>query len=287
MKVVGIIRPPLAIGGVFDTTEKLLRKAIEKEIQLKKDFLYKHVYLEATEAGRDRDIEKLNALKKGGVDIICSLGIICVTPTWEVFKDTNIPVIGTGYGCAASLFNKGLGECSKTHFTSVEYVVEPLPIFEFSKELFPNIKKIGIIRNENMDVDRLFSKDVLKLSDRADFSVESVEMKPDMKKDDIEDYELLYGITGAIEYLPKLIEWKRPVIMTINSKYDRQILGTITCGIDSLGEQIGEIVVRVIKGEDISKIPMQGPKRYAKHINTNIAKDLRLEITPGMHKYED
>jgi ABC-type uncharacterized transport system substrate-binding protein len=75
--------------------------------------------------------------------------------------------------------------------------------------------------------------------------------------------------------------------MTVNSKYDRQVLGTIICRIDSIGEQIGEIAVRGIKGEDVSKIPMQGPKEYAKHINTNIAKDLRLEITPGMHKYED
>jgi ABC-type uncharacterized transport system substrate-binding protein len=287
MKTIAIIRPKLSIGGIYDRAEMGAKRVIEKEFTPEKDFLYKHVYLQATDTGREVDIEKLESLKKRRIDVIHGAGVACAAHTWQVFKDTAVPIVGSGFRVANNLgIKRGIGEATDTHFTSVEYMIEPPGLYKFSKEILPHIKNVGIILNEDMVVDKLFVESLLKEQNKEGFSVEPIKMTPNINIDDVKKYELLYGITGAIKYLPILIGWKKKIIMTIYTKYDNQIFGVYTPSTEIISEQIGEIICEIMKGKDIAKIPIQGPREYEKFVNIDVAKDLGIEPNSNMFKYQ-
>ena len=287
MKTIAIIRPKLSIGGTFDRTEMGLKKIIEKEFTPEKDFLYKHVFLQLTEAGHEEDIKKLESLKKRRIDVISAGGVICAAPTWQVFKDTAVPILGWGFKVADSLgIKKGIGEATDTHFTSVEYIIEPSGLYKFSKEILPNIKNAGIILNEDMVVDKLFVESLLKEQNKEGFSVEPIKMIQNMSIDYVKKYELLYGVTGAIKYLPILIELKKKIIMTMYTKYDDQVFGIYAPNTEIMGEQGGEVICKILNGEDIAKIPIQGPMKYEKLVNIDVAKNLGIEPNSSMLRYQ-
>ena len=282
MKRIGLVRFRLNIGGVFDLVEKGFMREMRKQFQ--EDFLCKCIYLDAIESKYKEDIEKLKSLKKRRMDVIFAGGTACIARTWDVFKDGNVPVVGWGYMVSGPLIGKKVGEWSGINLTLIEVREGASELNKFIKEILPDAKYVGIIVNKDILIDRLLAEEGLKEEDKQGLSIRILEMKPDMEVD--KDLDALCGITGAIEYLPMLIEWRKPIIMTVHSKYDKYVLSIRCPDPEAGGKQAAEIVCDVLRGKDISKIPIRGPGKYKAIVNLDVARKLGLEITSGMLKYQ-
>lgn len=150
--------------------------------------------------------------------------------------------------------------------------------FELMKTLIPTVKKVGVIYNAgevNSQVQVAIAKKVA-----ADLGLEVVEATVNTSADVLQASQSLIGKVNAI-YVPtdnmvvsaaqSVVQVsqknKIPIISGESSVVDKGALATIGVNYKKLGEQTGEMALRVVKGEKPQDMPIEAQKDFDTVLN--------------------
>ncbi len=162
------------------------------------------------------------------------------------------------------------------------------------QKVLPNAKKVGIMyttseRNSEVQVEeaeKLFKKADIKVVKKGISSTNDVQ---DTAKSLMKDVELIFVptdniIASAIPILRDLSkESKVPVVGGSADMVGEGLLFSYGPDYEKLGEQTAKLAVKVLEGEDVSKLSAQYPEALNVAVNDDMAKALDIDVS-GIEK---
>lgn len=162
------------------------------------------------------------------------------------------------------------------------------------QEVLPNAKKVGIMyttseRNSEVQVEeaeKLFKKADIKVIKKGISSTNDVQ---DTAKSLMKDVDLIFVptdniIASAIPILRDLSkESKVPVVGGSADMVGEGLLFSYGPDYEKLGEQTAKLAVKVLEGEDVSKLSAQYPEALNVAVNDDMAKALDIDVS-GIEK---
>ena len=157
---------------------------------------------------------------------------------------------------------------------------------ELLQKVMPDVKKVGIMyttneRNSEVQVEEAqkeFAKAGINVITKGISSTNDVQ---DTAKSLMSQTQVLFiptdnMIVSAISLLTELSkEMKVPVVGGSADVVDQGVLFTYGANYEALGRQTAKLAVRIIKGEDVSKVAAE----YPKTLNDDMAKTLGIDLS--------
>lgn len=161
---------------------------------------------------------------------------------------------------------------------------------ELLQKVMPNVKKVGIMyttneRNSEVQVEEAqkeFAKAGINVITKGISSTNDVQ---DTAKSLMSQTQVLFiptdnMIVSAISLLTELSkEMKVPVVGGSADVVDQGVLFTYGANYEALGRQTAKLAVRIIKGEDVSKVAAEYPKALNVVANDDMAKTLGIDLS--------
>ena len=161
---------------------------------------------------------------------------------------------------------------------------------ELLQKVMPDVKKIGIMyttneRNSEVQVEEAqkeFAKAGINVITKGISSTNDVQ---DTAKSLMSQTQVLFiptdnMIVSAISLLTELSkEMKVPVVGGSADVVDQGVLFTYGANYEALGRQTAKLAVRIIKGEDVSKVAAEYPKALNVVANDDMAKTLGIDLS--------
>ena len=161
---------------------------------------------------------------------------------------------------------------------------------ELLQKVMPDVKKVGIMyttneRNSEVQVEEAqkeFSKAGINVITKGISSTNDVQ---DTAKSLMSQTQVLFiptdnMIVSAISLLTELSkEMKVPVVGGSADVVDQGVLFTYGANYEALGRQTAKLAVRIIKGEDVSKVAAEYPKALNVVANDDMAKTLGIDLS--------
>lgn len=161
---------------------------------------------------------------------------------------------------------------------------------ELLQKVMPDVKKVGIMyttneRNSEVQVEEAqkeFAKAGIDVLTKGISSTNDVQ---DTAKSLMSQTQVLFiptdnMIVSAISLITELSkEMKVPVVGGSADIVEQGVLFTYGANYEALGRQIAKLAVRIIKGEDVSKISAEYPKTLNVVANDDMAKTLGIDLT--------
>lgn len=161
---------------------------------------------------------------------------------------------------------------------------------ELLQKVMPNVKKVGIMyttneRNSEVQVEEAqkeFSKAGIDVLTKGISSTNDVQ---DTAKSLMSQTQVLFiptdnMIVSAISLITELSkEMKVPVVGGSADIVEQGVLFTYGANYEALGRQTAKLAVRIIKGEDVSKISAEYPKTLNVVANDDMAETLGIDLT--------
>lgn len=161
---------------------------------------------------------------------------------------------------------------------------------ELLQKVMPNVKKVGIMyttneRNSEVQVEEAkeaFAKAGIEVITKGISSTNDVQ---DTTKSLMSQTEVLFiptdnMIVSAISLITELSkEMKVPVVGGSADVVDQGVLFTYGANYEALGRQTAKLAVRIIKGEDVSKVAAEYPKALNVVANDDMAKTLGIDLS--------
>ena len=161
---------------------------------------------------------------------------------------------------------------------------------ELLQKVMPDVKKVGIMyttneRNSEVQVEEAqkeFAKAGIEVITKGISSTNDVQ---DTAKSLMSQTEVLFiptdnMIVSAISLITELSkEMKVPVVGGSADVVDQGVLFTYGANYEALGRQTAKLAVRIIKGEDVSKVAAEYPKALNVVANDDMAKTLGIDLS--------
>jgi putative ABC transport system permease protein len=161
---------------------------------------------------------------------------------------------------------------------------------ELLQKVMPNVKKVGIMyttneRNSEVQVEEAqkeFAKAGIDVLTKGISSTNDVQ---DTAKSLMSQTQVLFiptdnMIVSAISLITELSkEMKVPVVGGSADIVEQGVLFTYGANYEALGRQTAKLTVRIIKGEDVSKVSAEYPKTLNVVANDDMAKTLGIDLT--------
>ncbi|QGZ28232.1 ABC transporter permease [Streptococcus ruminicola] len=161
---------------------------------------------------------------------------------------------------------------------------------ELLQKVMPDVKKVGIMyttneRNSEVQVEEAqkeFAKAGINVITKGISSTNDVQ---DTAKSLMSQTQVLFiptdnMIVSAISLLTELSkEMKVPVVGGSADVVDQGVLFTYGANYEALGRQTAKLAVRIIKGEDVSKVAAEYPKTLNVVANDDMAKTLGIDLS--------
>lgn len=161
---------------------------------------------------------------------------------------------------------------------------------ELLQKVMPDVKKVGIMyttneRNSEVQVEEAqkeFAKAGINVITKGISSTNDVQ---DTAKSLMSQTQVLFiptdnMIVSAISLLTELSkEMKVPVVGGSADVVDQGVLFTYGANYEALGRQTAKLAVRIIKGEDVSKVAAEYPKALNVVANDDMAKTLGIDLS--------
>lgn len=161
---------------------------------------------------------------------------------------------------------------------------------ELLQKVMPNVKKVGIMyttneRNSEVQVEEAqkeFAKTGIDVLTKGISSTNDVQ---DTAKSLMSQTQVLFiptdnMIVSAISLITELSkEMKVPVVGGSADIVEQGVLFTYGANYEALGRQTAKLAVRIIKGEDVSKVSAEYPKTLNVVANDDMAKTLGIDLT--------
>lgn len=160
---------------------------------------------------------------------------------------------------------------------------------ELLQKVMPNVKKVGIMyttneRNSEVQVEEAqkeFAKAGIDVLTKGISSTNDVQ---DTAKSLMSQTQVLFiptdnMIVSAISLITELSkEMKVPVVGGSADIVEQGVLFTYGANYEALGRQTAKLAVRIIKGEDVSKVSAEYPKTLNVVANDDMAKTLGIDL---------
>ena len=161
---------------------------------------------------------------------------------------------------------------------------------ELLQKVMPNVKKVGVMyttneRNSEVQVEEAqkeFAKAGIDVLTKGISSTNDVQ---DTAKSLMSQTQVLFiptdnMIVSAISLITELSkEMKVPVVGGSADIVEQGVLFTYGANYEALGRQTAKLAVRIIKGEDVSKVSSEYPKTLNVVANDDMAKTLGIDLT--------
>ncbi|WP_423216916.1 ABC transporter substrate binding protein [Streptococcus equinus] len=161
---------------------------------------------------------------------------------------------------------------------------------ELLQKVMPDVKKVGIMyttneRNSEVQVEEAqkeFAKAGIDVLTKGISSTNDVQ---DTAKSLMSQTQVLFiptdnMIVSAISLITELSkEMKVPVVGGSADIVEQGVLFTYGANYEALGRQTAKLAVRIIKGEDVSKVSSEYPKTLNVVANDDMAKTLSIDLT--------
>lgn len=161
---------------------------------------------------------------------------------------------------------------------------------ELLQKVMPDVKKVGIMyttneRNSEVQVEEAqkeFAKAGIDVLTKGISSTNDVQ---DTAKSLMSQTQVLFiptdnMIVSAISLITELSkEMKVPVVGGSADIVEQGVLFTYGANYEALGRQTAKLAVRIIKGEDVSKVSSEYPKTLNVVANDDMAKTLGIDLT--------
>ncbi|VED90539.1 ABC transporter substrate binding protein [Streptococcus equinus] len=161
---------------------------------------------------------------------------------------------------------------------------------ELLQKVMPDVKKVGIMyttneRNSEVQVEEAqkeFAKAGIDVLTKGISSTNDVQ---DTAKSLMSQTQVLFiptdnMIVSAISLITELSkEMKVPVVGGSADIVEQGVLFTYGANYEALGRQTAKLAVRIIKGEDVSKVSAEYPKTLNVVANDDMAKTLGIDLT--------
>ncbi|SEK62041.1 putative ABC transport system permease protein [Streptococcus equinus] len=161
---------------------------------------------------------------------------------------------------------------------------------ELLQKVMPNVRKVGIMyttneRNSEVQVEEAqkeFAKAGIDVLTKGISSTNDVQ---DTAKSLMSQTQVLFiptdnMIVSAISLITELSkEMKVPVVGGSADIVEQGVLFTYGANYEALGRQTAKLAVRIIKGEDVSKVSSEYPKTLNVVANDDMAKTLGIDLT--------
>lgn len=161
---------------------------------------------------------------------------------------------------------------------------------ELLQKVMPDVKKVGIMyttneRNSEVQVEEAqkeFAKAGIDVLTKGISSTNDVQ---DTAKSLMSETQVLFiptdnMIVSAISLITELSkEMKVPVVGGSADIVEQGVLFTYGANYEALGRQTAKLAVRIIKGEDVSKVSAEYPKTLNVVANDDMAKTLGIDLT--------
>jgi putative ABC transport system substrate-binding protein len=225
------------------------------------------------------------------VDMILAIATPTAQAAYNATKD--IPILITAVTDPVSA---GLVKDNKKPETNVSGTSDATPIkkqFALIKELLPNAKKVGVVYNtseQNSIVQVAQAKEIakelgLELVESGITTVNEVSQALDVLLDKV---DVLYTPTDNLIVsatplvVSKTLEHKIPLIGCIEDQVVNGALATETIDYYKLGYQTGEVAIKVLKGDNISEIPVETLNNTELILNKKTAQLLGIEVSEDL-----
>ena len=267
-------------------------KGIKDEIKEQESSLKKPVNLifESAQGNLLTAVQISKNFSTRKVDAIVALGTTSAQASKTATKDNNIPVVFTSITDpvgAGLLENLKKPEKNITGFSNRVSSSDQLKVF---KQILPNLKKIGIIYNPGEKNSEILTKSMKEACKNAKITVE---VSPATKVTELSTstyYLISKGVEAifidndntALAGLSSIIkiatENKIPVLCTDNDTSALGVLVTAGCNQYELGRETGKYVIEILKGKNISSLPIGFPTKIESSINKEAADKIDFNL---------
>lgn len=211
-------------------------------------------------------------------------------------KTAEIPIIATA---VTDFAEAGLVNSNDEPGTNVSGTNDMNPIsaqLDLMFQLVPDIKTVGFLYNSSEDNSRLqvdIAKSVLDAKGIAyvERTVASTNDVQQATASIVSECDAIYIPTDNIfaSSMPTVnavvTESKTPVICGESGMVASGGLATLGVNYYNIGHQAGLMAIRVLEGEDISKMPVESSDDYDFFINGNVAAAIGIEIPEELQQY--
>ena len=235
----------------------------------------------------DMSVQQLIMQKfaKDNKDYIVAISTPTAQAAFNATKTT--PIL---FGAVTDPKAAGLG--NETNVTGVTDAVPPKLMVDLTKKFLPNAKKVGVIYNTSEKNSESNVEKLKKLSSENGLELISIGITamnevPSAVDSILSKVDVLYTLTdnltssAAPVIFSKAKAKKIPVIaMDGESHLGLGALVGVGVNYKKTGNKIGEMIVKMIKGESIKNLPIVSPTDYPTLINKEMAKiyDINPEI---------
>lgn len=226
-------------------------------------------------------------------DLVFAIGTPAAQSIFNATKE--MPII---ISAVTDPIEAGLANSLETPGKNVSGTLDYLPVenqLKLLKKLAPKAKKIGFIYNTseiNSEVQLNELKKVAKEYEIITTGVTSTNEVNNAIVNLVKKIDVLYVPTDqlVVSSMPIIVkhtlEAKVPIIAAEKGSVEAGALATVGIDYYQLGYEAGKMAVSVLKGEDISKMPIKMPNKTEIYVNKNSLKKLGIkELTADNIKY--
>lgn len=244
---------------------------------------------QAAQANDSMNTQIAQTFANSGMDLVCGIATPSAQALYVACKEKNIPVI---FNAISDPIGAGLALSETEPMEGITGVSDLLPVkaqLELIRAILPDAKKIGIIYTTSeansvstIEIYKTLAADYgFQIVDKGIAKQAEVTQAADILLKQVDCISNLTDNT-VVSALSAVLEKANAKNIPVFGSEEEQVKnGCIaSAGLDyvALGVQAGNMAAKVLKGEDISKMPFETIKESKVTINMNVADQLGIKI---------
>lgn len=244
---------------------------------------------QAAQANDSMNTQIAQTFANGGMDLVCGIATPSAQALYVACKEKKIPVV---FNAISDPIGAGLAVSETEPMEGISGVSDLLPVedqLKLIRAFLPDAKKIGILYTTS-EMNSISTIEIYKnLAPKYGFEIvdkgiakqAEVTQAADVLLNEVDCISNLTDNTVVAALSAVLEKANAKNIPVFGSEEEQVKNGCIaSAGLDylSLGVQAGNMAARVLKGEDISKIPFETIKESKLTVNESVASKLGIEI---------
>ena len=245
---------------------------------------------QAAQANDSMNTQIAQTFANGGMDLVCGIATPSAQALYVACKEKKIPVV---FNAISDPIGAGLAVSETEPMEGISGVSDLLPVedqLKLIRAVLPDAKKIGILYTTS-EMNSISTIEIYKnLAPKYGFEIvdkgiakqAEVTQAADVLLNEVDCISNLTDNTVVAALSAVLEKANAKNIPVFGSEEEQVKNGCIaSAGLDylSLGVQAGNMAARVLKGEDISKIPFETIKESKLTVNESVASKLGIEIS--------
>ncbi len=244
---------------------------------------------QAAQANDSMNTQIAQSFANSGMDLVCGIATPSAQALYVACKEKNIPVI---FNAISDPVGAGLAVSETQPMEGITGISDLLPVkdqLELIRAILPDAKKIGIIYTTSeansistIELYKTLAADYgFQIIDKGIAKQAEVTQAADILLKQVDCISNLTDNTVVAALSAVLEKANAQNIPVFGSEEEQVKNGCIaSAGLDyvALGVQAGNMAAKVLKGEDISKMPFETIKESKITININAANDLGIKI---------